>query len=80
MPMTSSGEMWRRSSGSSRYWNFPTSMLFFKSMTAPIVSGSMPRTMTPARFDGDDIMTSPETTGVAPTTPGVARTRSSTLP
>ena len=47
------------SRGRSRYSNLPTSMLFLRSMTSPMVSGSMPRTMTPARFEALDAMTSP---------------------
>ena len=40
-------------------------------MTLPMVAGSMPCTMTPARFDALDAMTSPCDDGRrAPTTPG----------
>ena len=34
-------------------------------MTSPMVAGSIPCTMTPARFDALDAITSPWTTGVA---------------
>ena len=42
-----------------------------------MVAGSTPCTMTPARFEALDAMTSPWTTGVAASTPLIARTRAS---
>ena len=54
------------------------SMFLRRSITSPIVAGSIPCTTTPARFDALEAMTSPCTTGVAATTPRTARTRSST--
>jgi hypothetical protein len=53
-------------------------MLFTSSITSPMLCGSTPRTMTPARFEGLEIITSPLKTGVAATTPGTARTRAMT--
>src|SRR5688572_27647557 len=49
-------------------------MLWPSSMTSLMLTGSMPFTMTPARFEALEAMTSPWTTGVAPTTPGTFRT------
>ncbi len=78
MPITSSGGMRRSSSGFSRYASLSStftgaSMFLRRSMTLPIVAGSMPWTMTPARFDALDAITSPCTTGVAATTPWTPR-------
>src|SRR5262245_5938137 len=52
-------------------------MLCVRSITPLMLHGSIPVTMTPARLDALDAMTSPWTTGVAPVTPGTFRTAAS---